>query len=195
MGISYRSLTGGESRETVLSGEELGLSADYSDALESYLSKTVGLAWLGRLKAPVQVQLNPSSYHWDEKKLRQYFDELDCVREEELTPVHNQLTYSAEEGYVFLEGNPVRLDLDKAYAYIGDCLRAGRVYVDLEGGKCYTEVEEDDADKRRRQLAQELEDFRQTYDFCYDMGDTMIQMEMNLQGFLARDMAGYPMLD
>lgn len=193
--LVIRSLTGGESRETVLSGAEIGLSADYSAALENYLIKKAGLAWLGRLKTPVQVQLKPSSYHWDEDKLKQYFDELDCVREEELTPVHNQLTYSAEEGYVFLEGNPVRLDLDKAYAYIGDCLRAGRVYVDLEGGKCYTELEEDDADKRRKQLAQELENFRQTYDFCYDMGDATIQMKTSLQGFLDRDKDGYPMLD
>lgn len=195
MELVIRSLVGGEERETVLPGEEIGLSADYSAALENYLSKSAGLAWLGHLRTPVQAQVKPSSYRFDEEKLRQRFEGLDFVQEEERTPVHSRLSYSAEEGYVFQEGNPVRLDLDKAYAYIGDCLRAGRVYVDLEGGQCYTKLEEDEADKKRKRLAQELEGFRQTHDFCYDMGDAMIEMEPILQGFLERDREGCPVLD
>lgn len=193
--LVIRSLAGGEDRETVLSGEEIGLSADYSVALENYLCQSAGLAWLGRLKTPVEAQLKPSSYSWDEERLRQCFDGLDFVQEERQTPVHSRLSYSAEEGYVFQEGNPVRLNLDKAYSYVGDCLRAGRVYIDLEGGQCYTETEEDDADKKRKRLARELEGFRQTHDFCYDMGDAMIEMETILQGFLTRDSDGYPVLD
>lgn len=188
------SLDGGESRETVLSGEEIGLDADYSAALEDYLSRSIGLAWLGRLKTPVDAQINPS-YRYDEEKLRQCFDGLDFVQEQKMTTVHSRLTYSAEEGYLFQEGNPVRLDLDKAYDYIGVSLRSGRNYIDLEVGQCYTEFEEDDADKKRKELAQELEVFRQEFDFCYDMGDAMIEMGPVLQGFLARDQDGYPVLD
>lgn len=192
--LVIRSLDGGESRETVLSGEEIGLDVDYSDALEDYLSRSAGFAWLGRLKTPVDAQIKPS-YRYDEEKLRQCFDELDFVQEEKRTTVHSRLTYSAEEGYLFQEGTPVRLDLDKVYDYIGVSLRSGRNYIDLEVGQCYTEFEEDDADKKRRQLAQELEVFRQEFAFCYDMGDVMIEMGPVLQGFLARDQDGYPVLD
>lgn len=194
MELVIRSLVGGGSRETVLSGEEIGLDADYSAALEKYLSQSEGLAWLGRLKTPVEVQIRPV-YRFDEEKLRQCFDELDFVQEEKHTAIHSRLTYSAEEGYVFEEGNPVRLDLDKAYTYIGVCLGAGRAYVDLEIGQCYTEFEEDDADKKRKRLARELDSFRQDYAFCYDMGDVMIEMGPVLQGFLTRDQDGYPVLD
>lgn len=194
MELVIRSFAGGESRETVLSGEEIGLDADYSAALENYLSQSAGLAWLGRLKTPVEAQIKPT-YRFDEEKLRQRFDELDFVQEEKQTTVHNRLAYSAEEGYVFQEGNPVRLDLDKAYDYIGVCLRDGRVYIDLEVGQCYTEFEEDDADKKRKQLAGELDVFRQEHTFCYDMGDIMIDMGPVLQGFLTRDEDGYPVSD
>ena len=191
--ISY--LVDGEVTEVVIPGEVLSVKADYSSVLQKYLHKETGVKWVKQITNAVDIKMKPSSYQWDEEQLRSCFDNLDFVQLELTQPKHNSLTYNQENGYVFQNGNLKRLNLEKAYSYIENSLSMGRLYINLEVGGCYEELEENASDQKLQNVWEKIEKYSNEYDFCFDMGAEQISPGVRLHDFLVKGQDGLPILD
>lgn len=169
---------------------------DYTDALKSYLRQNASIFWMDNLKKPVSSSLRPGKYIGDDEKLLACFQELSFVAEERKRPVGVKVSTSAE-GFVLQDGNTGRLDLEKAFAYVEDCLSKGQTTVDLSVGECYEDLTDSASDKRQREIWEQVSRFlQQGCKIRYDMGTEEIAMTPAvLSEFLKTEGNGSPVSD
>lgn len=173
-----------------------GIRPDFSDALKAYLRKNATVFWMDNLKKPVSSNLVPGKYTADEEALLACFQDLPFVAEERGKAEGVRVKLSPD-GFVLQDGNTGRLNLQKACAYIQECLAEGQTVIDLSAGECYEELEDSALDKRQRDIWEQIDRLiARGSRIVYDMGAEQIPLTPAvLSGFVKTGADGCPMLD
>lgn len=169
---------------------------DFTDALKAYLKKNASGHWLENLQNPVSSQLTAEAYAADWVKLQACLEELPFVAQEREKTVGVRVLRS-EEGYYIQDGNAHRLNLEKASAYLEECLSKGQTTIDLLEGGCYEDFPDSDSDRRQREIWTQVCGFMDRGGrIVYDMGTEQIAMTPDiLAGFLETEPNGSLSLD
>ncbi len=176
-----------------IDGEAAGVKPDYTKALQDYLQQNSTGFWIGNLREAVSISMEAGRFTWPAEGLRECFETLPLVqahkdREEGVS------IQSTANGYVLQDGNAMRLNVEKAYAYLEACLKEGEVSVDLGAGECYSTLPDTDQDKIQRRLWMELEAF-QSQRIIYDMGAESIELTPEVTSGFLETAKGIPTLD
>lgn len=170
---------------------------DFTADLKQYLKQNASFYWLENLQQPVESQLSVNSYAADEGKLRECFEALPFVAAEQ-ERVQGVFVRGSADGYYLQDDNSMRLDQEKAFTYLKDCLSKGQTRIDLAEGDCYGNVPDSDADLEQRRIWEQICEFT---DKCcrlaYDMGtETVAISERDAADFLEKQPgSGIPFLD
>lgn len=168
--------------------------ADYTAALEYYLHQSATAIWVNHLQTVTQDRLTLNRYVYDGEKLQEVFDGLKPVSEAMGSAEGVRLEYT-DQGYVLKDGNADRLNVERAFQYLEECLSQGRTYVDLRIGECYETIEDSRQDQEQRALWSKLQSFFDCK-IVYDMGAESISFTPEiLSGFLVIGDNGLPVLD
>lgn len=177
--------------------EEAGVTPDYTSALRAYLGENAVGDWLDNLHTPVSGRLAAGSYVAEGEKLRECFEALPFVAQEQARR-EGVLVVLSEEGYDITDGNTYRLNLDKAYACLEAALARGEVSVDLAASGCYENLPDTAADREQRELWNQICEFMGRCGMlAYDMGTETIALTPDIAArFLETDPgSGCPVLD
>lgn len=179
-----------DGQEWHISADDLGLRADYTAALRSYMRKNATAMWMQNMKTPVTVDLAPSQYSWDEGKLEAWYQALGFVQEEERRGKGCRIRFDETEGYYLEDGNRQRLNGTKAFGHIKESLSDGKTYLDLVAEGCYEDLEDSPEDTYQRALWGQLQEY---FDcgLTYDMGAEQIPFTAAvMSSFLRKDESG-----
>lgn len=159
---------------------------DFTGALEEYLNQHESVFWMKNLQSISVFQVAPEAFHWNEGRLRSAFEALSFVSEEKTKQTGVLVCYDEETGYCLRDGNAERLNAEKAYGYLKECLARGETHVNLVAGGCYEDEEDTPEDREQRSLWLELETFTDCR-IVYDMGQESIPLTPDIVGrFLER---------
>ena len=187
-------LVGEDGQSWQLDMQEVYGSADYTAALKIFLRKNATMFWMNYLKKSIVERIEPTSYTFDRDKLRESFDRLPPVQESERSMEGVSLVMT-EEGYVLRDGNSTRLNADRAFSYLVDCLESGETYVNLKVGNCYETLEDSLWDRKQRVIWSLVKEFTDCH-IVYDMGAEKIPLSSDITGaFLAVGDDGLPVQD
>lgn len=166
-------LTDAEGREWRLAANDLELYPDYTAALRMYMRKNATVLWMNNMQQPATVSIAPSKYRWNAEKLEEQFKAFTFVQEAVVREEGCFIRFDEAAGYYLYDGNKLRLNVAKTLDHIMACLSEGDLSVDLTGGDCYENLEDDAEDKWQRALWSQLQDY---YDckLTYDMGAEQI---------------------
>lgn len=167
-----------------------GICPDYTDTLKKFLKDNAGGFWMKNLQSAVPTSLTAEKYIWDEEKLQAQFDSLGIVRKELAKRDGVFLGYDEEAGYCLEDGNTGRLDTQKAYNCLKNCLSRGETVINLVSGGCYYDREDLLQDREQRELWQKISAFSDCK-IVYDMGTESIALTADITSrFLERNEAG-----
>ena len=169
---------------------------DYRDALRAYLKQNASVYWMDNLQEPVSSELVAGKYAVDRGKLQACLEELPFVAEEQKRAEGARVRKS-EEGFFLQDGNADRLNLEKACAYVEECLAEGQTTIDLAAGGCYEDLPDSAYDKRQRDIWEEVSGYEERGSrIVYDMGAEQIPLTPAVtSGFLKTERDGCPVLD
>lgn len=168
--------------------------ADYTAALTACLREKSELFWPGEMQNSTPENLVPSGYSWDSGKSRAVFGKLVDINRGQDDADSVKLEYT-DEGYVLKDEVIYRLDGDRAFAYLEECLSGGEMYVDLMAAGCYEIPEESQTDRELRKIWSRLQEYFDV-GIVYDMGTERIPLTPGITSrFLVRDEDGLPALD
>lgn len=168
--------------------------ADYTAALKDYLRKNATFYWVDHFQKSSREKLAADGYLWDSEKLKTSFEQLEVVSDVMKSPEGVRLEYT-DQGYTLQDGNADRLNTEKAFEYLENCLSHGETYVDLRVGECYETMEDSAQDLKLREIWNRLEGFLDCR-IVYDMGAESIPLTPQIiSGFLATEGNGLPALD
>ncbi len=186
-------LVDAEGGQWQMDGEAAGIRPDYTQALQIYLQQNSTVFWMKNLHQSVSASLEAGSYTWQADGLQESFKALEFIRTQKEMEEGVSIQYT-DQGYVLQDGNTMRLDLEKAYAFLEACLQQGKVIVDLAAGDCYVTLPDSDQDKIQRRIWKELEAYL-AWQIVYDMGAESITLTPDvISGFL-ETAQGAPVLD
>lgn len=176
--------------------EEADISPDYMDALKAYLKKNATGHWLDNLQEPKASELAVEKYTLDEGKLRDCLESLPFIVDEHSRKEGVRVCKS-EEGFFLEDGNEHRLNLEKAFAYLKDCLSKGQTVIDLAEGGCYEDLTDSASDELQRDIWTQVCAFTEVGSrIIYDMGAEQISLTPDIMaGFLKVRQNGCPALD
>lgn len=153
-----------------------GIRPDFTADLKKYLKQNASFDWLKNLNQPMSSELAAAHYAVDGTKLRECFMALPFVAEE-LERAQGVSVHRSADGYYLQDDNSMRLDLEKALAWLKENLLEGRVTVRLEEGDCYGDIPDSDSDLAQREIWEQICEFT---DRCggiaYDMGAETIAL-------------------
>lgn len=173
---------------------QAGGRADYTASLKDYLHRNATSIWVARLQAVSKDRLTADGYVCDREELQDIFEELELVSEAMNSAEGVRLECTAQ-GYVLRDGNFDRLNVERAFNYLEECLSQGKTYVDLRIGECYETLEDSGHDLEQRVLWSKLQSFFDRK-IVYDMGAERIPLTPEIiSGFLAIGDDGLPVLD
>lgn len=171
---------------------EIAMSAadvrpDFTADLKQYLKKNATFYWLENLQRSVQSELSAARYVTDEGKLQECFDALPFVAAER-ERIQGVFVRGSENGYYLQDDNSMRLDREKAFTYLKECLSRGQTMIDLAEGGCYGNVPDSEADLVQRKIWEQICEFT---DKCarlaYDMGtETVVISDQDAADFLEK---------
>lgn len=168
--------------------------ADYTAALMQYLHKNSIFFWMNYLQEPISEQMTANSYVCDREALWTDFNQLEIISEAKKEDPGVRLNYT-DQGYELRDGNIDRLDVDRAFVYLEECLEQGQCYVDLSAGECYETLEDSASDMRVRQIWDRIQEFTECQ-IVYDMGAESIPLTPDITcGFLKVGADALPVLD
>lgn len=152
------------------------------------------LYWVKCLFHPVYLQVGFSRVLWDDAKLRTQFGQLNMIREELNKSPGVRITY--EDGlYSFSDGNEKRLDFEKAYQYLCQCISQGIYDINLEEGGCYGNLQDSPEDAGYRGLWELISLFL-SQSIQYDMGtERIVLSQKDLCSFIEKDTDHMPIRD
>lgn len=179
-----------------IEAERADIRPDFTKALQGYLQQHTTAFWMENLQQSASVQLQTETFNWNEGKLEAAFRELPFVAEERAREPGVFIVFDEGEGYRLIDGNRKRLDTEKAFAYLKECLARGETDINLVAGHCYEDVEDSPADTAQRELWRLLEAYTDSL-LVYDMGAELIPFTPDIMGaFLKKEDGGYlPALD
>lgn len=153
-----------------------GILPDYTEQLKAYLQDNASFYWLENLGSAVSCELFPKTYAVEEEKLRNAFEELTFVAEEQSRGQGVQVRYS-EGRYYLQDDNAARLNVERACSCLKENLEKGSTVLDLLESGCYVELPDDEEDRRQRDIWAQICGF---VDRCgritYDMGAEKISL-------------------
>ena len=162
--------------------DEAGIRPDFTSELNSYLRRNASAGWLENLHKTVTAELTAGWYAVEEEKFRDYFEKLPFVAEER-EKEYGVSVCRSEEGFILQDGNLARLGLEKAYAYLKECLEKGQTNVNLSQGGCYDDLPDREADKKQRELWAGICAFQeQCSGMVFDMGAEQIAFTPEIAG-------------
>ncbi len=169
---------------------------DFTDALKAYLRQNASVHWLHNLQKPVSSQLTAEAYVADWEKLRAGLEGLPFVAEEKDMAVVVRVCRE-EGGFCLQDGNAHRLNLEKASAYLEECLSRGQTTIDLLEGGCYEDFPDSDSDRLQRDIWAQVCSFTDRGSrIVYDMGTEQISLTPDIvAGFLEAGPDGSLSLD
>lgn len=168
--------------------------ADYIAALEDYLDQNATSIWVDHLQTISQDRLAADGYVYDREKLQAAFHGLEPVSEAMGSAEGVRLEYT-DQGYVLKDGNAHRLNVERAFQYLEECLSQGKTYVDLRIGECYETLGDSRQDQEQRALWSKLQSFFDCK-IVYDMGAERIPFTPEIViSFLVIGDDGLPALD
>lgn len=181
---------------------EIAMSAadvrpDFTAELKTYLKQNATFYWLENLRKSVQSELAVNSYVMDEGKMRECFEALPFVAAERERG-QGVFVRDSAEGYYLQDDNSMRLDREKAFAYLKDCVSGGQTTIDLAKGECYGDVPDSGADLEQRKIWERICEFTDRCSaLAYDMGaETITVSKGDAAGFLEKQPGGnMPFLD
>lgn len=180
-------ITDAEGKEWHIASDILELHPDYTAALKAYMRKNATVLWMQNMQKPSSVSLEPTQYRWNAEKLEEQIKEFDFVRQESIREEGCVIRFDEEAGYYLYDGNKLRLNIAKTLECIKTCLYKGELSVNLVGGNCYEDREDDREDASQRALWGQLQDY---FDcgITYDMGAEKIPLTPAiLSSFLKAD--------
>lgn len=160
---------------------EIAMSAadvrpDFTADLKKYLKKNATFYWLENLQQAVQSELQLSRYEMDEGKLRECFDSLPFVAAER-ERVQGVFVRDSADGYYLQDDNSMRLDSEKAFTYLKECLSNGQTTIDLAAGECYRDVPDSESDLVQRKIWEQICEFTDRCgSLAYDMGTETVSI-------------------
>ena len=175
---------------------EADIRPDFTDVLEAYLKKNATGNWLGNLQEAMSSRLEAEAYVTDEGKLRGSLEALPfVVQEKERT--RGVRVRRGQEGLFLEDGNAHRLDLERACAYVEDCLSRGQTVIDLAEGGCYGDIEDNASDRLQRDIWAQVSRLTERGSrIVYEMGAEQIPLTPDIiSGFLEVKEDGCPKLD
>lgn len=168
--------------------------ADYTESLENFIRQQNPLSWMENIMLQKSHVLLPG-YSLDENKLRQMLEELEPVRRELDMKTEVRIHFSETEGWVLDNGLEHRLDTEKFFEQVLECVADGSCEVALAQSNCVYDVAPTAKQMTILALWKEIDDFQQC-GIVYDMGDQMIPLKGSVSaGFLAVDQQGMPLLN
>lgn len=196
-------ITDAAGREWCIASDTLGLHPDYTAALKAYMKQNATILWTQNMQEPAVVSLEPTQYRWDAEKLEEEFKAFEFVQEEGRREKGCSIKFDEETGYYLQDGNKARLNIAKTLECIKTSLSKGELSVDLAGGNCYEDLEDDAEDLSQRALWGQLQDYFDC-EITYDMGTEQIPftaavlssfLKADENGRLLPDEAGQPVVD
>jgi len=176
-------ITDNMNRTYFLDLAKVGYTVDYRSALEGYVKKQNSLLWIDNVTFHPKHEILPEIFY-DEEILRTAFEELECVRKEKERLPKYAIMRDGAEGYLLYDGLSNRLDVEKAFAVLQECIAGGMNMLDLNGMYCYYDIPLTDAQKEIAQLWEKVEAF-QNCDLVYDMGEEEVVLDpFRMSGFL-----------
>lgn len=168
--------------------------ADYTEPLENFIRQQNPLSWMENIMLQKSHKLLPQ-YSFDEEKLRQLLEELEPVRQEADKEADISFYYSETEGWVLDNGLEHRLDREKLFQCVQECVADGSYEVDMEQSGCVYDLSPSAWQMTLLSLWEKVEAFQQC-GIVYDMGDQMMSLQGGISGsFLTVDQSGLPLLD
>lgn len=179
-------VTGTNGISGTIHSDEIEASPDFTEALKEYLNRHASVFWMKNLREISELQIAPEAFRWNEERLRSAFEALPFVSEERTKQTGVLVCYDEETGYCLKDGNAERLNAEKAYGYLKECLARGETHVNLVAGGCYEDEEDSPEDRAQRSLWLELKRFTDCR-IVYDMGRESIPLTPDIAGsFLER---------
>lgn len=173
---------------------ESGYVADYTEPLENFIRRQNPLLWVENIMLQKSHVLFPK-ISLDEEKLRQLLDELEPVRREQDRETAVAIRFSESEGWLLDNGLENRLDTEKLFDQVLECVSDGSCEVELEQSGCLYDVAPSARQMTLLALWEKVDAFQQC-GIVYDMGDQMIPLSGSVSaGFLAVDQQGLPLLN
>lgn len=193
---SVITVTGADGVSGTIHTSAAGIYPNYTDTLKKYLKQHATAFWMKGLQEPTSLELAAERFSWNEGKLEFVFETLPFVAQELEKQEGVTVYYDEEKGYCLKDGNLRRLNTDKAFEYLKECLENGETSVNFLTGGCYENVEDTIEDREKRELWQKLVAFTDC-GIVYDMGTERLPLTPDITGsFLERDaLTGEPSLD
>lgn len=173
---------------------ETDYEADYTEPLERFIRRQNPLSWMENMMLRQSYELLPS-FSFDEEKLRQLLEELEPVRQDAVKEADISIHFSDTQGWVLDNGLEHRLDEERLFQCVQECVADGSYEVDMEQSGCIYDLSPSAWQMTLLSLWEKVEKFQQC-GIVYDMGDQMMSLQGGISGsFLTVDQSGLPLLD
>lgn len=157
---------------------EAGVRPDFTVELKKYLKQNASFYWLENLQKSVSSQLEVTSFRLNEEKLRECFEALPFVATEQERE-KGVAVHDSPSGYYLQDDNSMRLDQEKAFTYLKNCLLSGQTTIDLSVGECYGNVPDSTSDLEQRKLWEQICEFTDRCSrLAYDMGAEIVEVSL-----------------
>nr|WP_296486748.1 L,D-transpeptidase family protein [uncultured Acetatifactor sp.] len=191
---SMLTVVDGEGNSWEINMEDAGIRPDYTAELKAYLRENTFFDWLENLNNSVSSVITAGKYLAEEEKLRKSFEALSFVGKER-DMEDGAVVRRDESGFYFVDGNAGRLNEEKAYSVLKECLEQGVTTVNLEA--CYEDFSDSPTDKAQRELWRQICAYTdKSSKIVYDMGAETIVFTPDITAqFLKAGADDCPILD
>lgn len=171
-----------------------GYTADFKEPLEEFIRQQNPLLWVQNVLLQRSHILYPRA-SFDRDKLRELFEELEFVQQEQNRREEVAIRFSETEGWQLENGLENRLDTDILFEKILESVENNSFEVKLEQADCFYDMSPTAYQRKLLALWEQVDAFQQC-GIVYDMGDQLIPLKGRIAaGFLAVDQSGLPLLD
>lgn len=162
---------------------EMGYQVHYLDTLNHYMEEQNPLLWIDNITFHKNHELIPET-SFDEVLLREAFEALPFVQQEEKRLTDYMMVRNWTDGYLLYDGLDNRLDVEKAFQALLTSVELGEYDLDLNQTQVYYDMELT-AEQKKVQALWEKVNWFQNCDLVYDMGDQQIIFDsLTMAGFL-----------
>lgn len=173
---------------------ETDYEADYTEPLERFIRRQNPLSWMGNMLLQQSHDLLPE-FTFDEEKLRRLLEDLEPVRQDAVKEADINIHFSETQGWVLDNGLEHRLDEERLFQCVQECVADGSYEVDMEQSGCIYDLSPSAWQMTLLSLWEKVDGFQQC-GIVYDMGDQMMSLQGGISGsFLTVDQSGLPLLD
>lgn len=155
--------------EYTISLADADYQADYNNALERFRQEQNPYLWVDNVLFHSKRTLAPT-VTVNTEALREAYDSLKIVREEQQKKKEYSLYRSGEGEYAFTDGLADRIDLEKAFLALQQVVTSGQETLNLMEAGCYYDIAPDETQKELRNLWKKIEKY-QNCDIVYCFGE------------------------